>query len=218
MTHRINSWLHFLPVATLLVGTAIFLHAQNREEVVPPRTGLSLFPMQLGNWTGRNETIPTDILEALGPGEFLARDYQRRPNDPPVNLFLAYFPSQRAGDSIHSPKNCLPGSGWVPVQSSRMLLMMREGREIPINRYVVARGTNRLLVLYWYQAHGRAVANEYAAKFFLMADAVRLHRTDGALVRVITPLTAGEGEQAAQERVTDFAREILPLLDRHIPR
>lgn len=217
MSHRLNSWLHFLPVAALLVGTAILLHAQNREEAMPPRTGLSLFPMQLGKWTGRDVTIPTDVLQALGPGEFLARDYQRRPTDPPVNLFLAYFPSQRTGDTIHSPKNCLPGSGWVPIQSSRMLLMIRKGSEIAINRYVVVRGADRLLVLYWYQAHGRVVANEYAAKFFLMADAVRLHRTDGALVRVITPLAAGEGEQAAQERVTDFAEEILPLLDRHIP-
>src|SRR5258708_18382854 len=168
MSQRLSSWLRFLPVAALLAGAAILLHAQSREEVMPPRTGLSLFPMQLGSWTGRNETIPTDVLQVLGPGEFLARDYQRRPTEPSVNLFLAYFPTQRAGDTIHSPKNCLPGSGWAPVQSSRMLLAMPQGRAITINRYVVARGTDRLLVLYCYQAHGRAVANEYAAKFFLM--------------------------------------------------
>src|SRR5258708_6416343 len=168
MSHRLSSWLRFLPVAALLAGAGIFFSSPNRGGGMAPGARRFLFSLPVGRWAGRKKTIPTPVFPGLGPGEFLARDYQRRPTEPSVNLFLAYFPTQRAGDTIHSPKNCLPGSGWAPVQSSRMLLAMPQGRAITINRYVVARGTDRLLVLYWYQAHGRAVANEYAAKFFLM--------------------------------------------------
>lgn len=218
MTARLSSWLRFLAVALLLAGTAIALRAWNRAEILPPHIDLAMFPMQIADWAGRNQPLAADVLDVLGPGEFLSRDYQRRRSDPPVNLFLAYFPSQRTGDTIHSPKNCLPGAGWTPIESERMPLVKPGGGAISVNRYVVAQGIDRQLVLYWYQAHGRSVASEYWAKYYLMADAARMRRTDGALVRIITPMAFGESEYAAQERATEFAGQILPVLDRYIPR
>jgi EpsI family protein len=135
-----------------------------------------------------------------------------------VDLFLAYFPSQRTGDTIHTPKNCLPGAGWTPLESGRVALERPDGPAIRVNRYVIGKGTDHMLVLYWYEAHGRAVASEYWAKFYLVADAIRLNRTDGALVRIITPWLSGENLDTAQQRAVDFAGSILPLLDNYIPQ
>lgn len=218
MTRQMNSWLRFLPVAVLLGGTSILVQARNQKEILPPHEDLALFPFEVGDWEGTNQPLASDILGVLGPGEFLSRNYQRSPKEPAVNLFVAYFPSQRTGDTIHSPKNCLPGSGWTPVESGRMRLTTAGGNAILVNRYVVAQGINRQLVLYWYQAHGRVVASEYWAKLYLVTDAIQMGRTDGALVRLSTPLAFGGDGYRAQERATRFAAQILPFLDSYIPR
>src|SRR5262245_13342178 len=99
-------------VASLLVTTAILLTVRERTEIAPVRESFVSVPHQMGNWVGRDVTIPPDVLQVLGPGDFLLRNYAGSTLEPPVNLFAAYFPSQRTGDTIHSPKNCLPGGGW----------------------------------------------------------------------------------------------------------
>jgi EpsI family protein len=209
----------FLPVALLLIGTAIFLHARARGEIFPPRQPLPSFPLQLGTWDGTDVPIDEDALQVLGPGDFLLRVYQDpQEKQPPVDLFIAYFPSQRAGDTIHSPKNCLPGAGWAPVQSSRMTLSTPKHAPFPINRYVIAKGDARQLVLYWYWAHDRGVASEYWAKYYLVADSIRMNRSDGSLVRLKTVMSPGESTDAAMQRLLPFADRILPLLDDYIPR
>ena len=213
----VSSWRRFVPALALLAGTALLLEARNRAEILPPRMEIASFPKRIGNWVGTDQPIPADVLAVLGPGEFLQRNYQRSPNEPPIGFFLAYFPSQRSGDTIHSPKNCLPGAGWTPIESARMQIVAPGGGSIATNRYVIAKGMDRQLVLYWYQAHGRVVANEYWAKFYLVVDAIRLNRSDGALVRVVTPLGIGESKASAQQRAVEFARTILPALGRYIP-
>ena len=135
-----------------------------------------------------------------------------------MDLFIAYFPSQRTGDTIHSPKHCLPGAGWLPIESQRITISLPGESPHFANRYVIAKGNDRQLVLYWYLAHNRAVASEYWAKFYLVADAMRLNRSDGALFRVTTPLQAGEAADSAQERLLSLAGETTPLLSRYIPR
>ena len=214
-----RSYLRFGLAVVLLAATALFLHARGRYEVFPSRLSLNSFPRQLGDWVGSDVTIPQDALAVLGKGEFLLRTYH---NDslrtPYVDLFVAYFPSQRTGDTIHSPKNCLPGAGWSPVESSRISLSLPGHGPFPANRYVIAKGTDRSLVLYWYWAHNRGVASEYWAKFYLVADSVRMSRSDGALVRVTTPLRSGESPEAAQERLLSFAGEFSPMLNSYIPR
>jgi len=212
-----NSWLRFLLAAALLVAAGLFLQARSRPEVLPTREALTSFPKQVGEWVGQDVRLSPEVLEVLGPGEFLDRVYYRTPKEPYVDLFLAYFPSQRAGDTIHSPQNCLPGAGWTPIEFSRLVLERPGGSPIPVNRYVIAKGSDRLLVLYWYQAHSRVVASEYWAKFYLVADAIRLNRTDGALVRVITPVGRGESQKSVQGRAVEFAQQMLPALDRYIP-
>jgi EpsI family protein len=215
----VRAYLRFGLAVVLLAATALLLQARGRYEVFPPRLPLDAFPRQLGNWVGSDVAIPEDTLAVLGKGEFLLRMYH---NDSGrsryVDLFVAYFPSQRAGDTIHSPKNCLPGAGWSPVESSRISLSLPGQTPFPANRYVIAKSTDRSLVLYWYWAHNRGVASEYWAKFYLVADSLRMNRSDGALVRVTTPLRSGEDLDTAQERLLSFAGEFSPILNSYIPQ
>jgi len=209
----------FLPVAILLAGTAIFLQARSRGEVFPPRQSLQSFPQQLGTWDGTDIAIDEETRQVLGPGDFLLRVYQDQQSpEVPMSLFIAYFKSQRAGDTIHSPKNCLPGAGWSPVQSTRVMLSMPNHPQFPVNRYVIAKGDSRRLVLYWYWAHDRGVASEYWAKYYLVADSIRMNRSDGSLVRVMTDMQPGETADAAMQRLLPFANRVLPLLDNYVPR
>jgi len=214
-----RSYLRFAAALVLLAATAILLHARSRSEVFPPRQPLASFPSNLGPWTGSEIEIPQDVREILGPGEFLLRVY-RNPSaqNAYADLFLAYFPSQRMGDTIHSPKNCLPGAGWFPMESTRITLSLPGLRPFPANRYVIGRGTDRQLVLYWYWAHDRGVASEYWAKFYLVADSMRMNRSDGALVRVTTPLGPEETPEQGQVRLLSLAGQFTPMLNTYIPR
>jgi EpsI family protein len=214
-----NSHARFALALILMLVTALFLQARNRGEVFPSRKPLAQFPEQLGNWSGTDVEITKDIRDILGPGDFLLRVYrdqqERLPN---TDIFVAYFPSQRAGDTIHSPKNCLPGAGWTPIDSARVSLSVNGHAPFPVNRYVIAKGGDRLLVLYWYWAHDRAVASEYWAKIYLVTDSIRMNRSDGALVRLTTPMDPGESVANAMTRLTPFAGQVVPLLNQYIPQ
>jgi EpsI family protein len=209
----------FAIAAALLLATALLLHARNHNEVFPWRQPLASFPSQLGSWRGSDIPISTEVLNILGPGEFVLRDYRDESDrNPEVNLFIAYFPSQRAGDTIHSPKHCLPGNGWSPVESGRIQVSLPGRMPFTANRYVIASGDERQLVIYWYWAHDRAVASEYWAKFYLVTDSIRLHRSDGSLFRVITPLQRGESDAAAEQRLLAFAGNVIPLTGQYVPK
>jgi EpsI family protein len=129
-----------------------------------------------------------------------------------------YFPSQRAGDTIHSPDHCLPGAGWIPTSREVIQLARPDGSSVPVNRYVVSKMGERQLVLYWFQAHGRVVASEWSAKYYLISDSIRMNRSDGGMVRLMTPMLDGESPDAAQARMMKFGSQLLPLLDSYIPR
>jgi EpsI family protein len=207
-----------LLVVTLLASAGLFLHSRSQPELLPPHDALASFPSRVGNWLGTELPLSPDVRQVLGEGDFLVRIYGRRPDEPYIDLFLAFFASQRTGSTMHSPQNCLPGAGWMPVESGRMQLSRPDGRAITVNRYVIAKGLERRLVLYWYQAHGRVVASEYWAKFYLVADAIRMNRSDGALIRVMTPIAQNETLASAEKRGVTFVQEALPLLDSYVPR
>ncbi len=213
-----NSTLRFVLAAALIAAAAILLQARARSEVFPPRLSLKQFPAELGGWTGTDVAIDKDVLEILGPGDFLLRVYQNQQKTPYIDLFIAYFRSQRAGDTIHSPQHCLPGSGWAPVENQRMTLTIPGREPFPANRYLIAKGDSRQLVLYWFWAHDRGVASEYWAKFYLVTDSIKMNRSDGSLVRITTPMYPGETADAAQQRILPFASDVMQSLDSYIPR
>jgi len=211
--------LRFVLAAALIAVTAILLQARTHTEVIPPHLPLSSFPAQLANWDSTEIVQDKQTLEVLGPGDFLERVYQD-PNGkmPSVDLFLAYFPSQRAGETPHSPQHCLPGSGWNPEENVRLTLSLPGHGPFPANRYVISKGDARRLVLYWFWAHDRGVASEYWAKFYLVKDAIQMNRSDGSLVRLVTPMFPGETPDAAQQRILPFTSAVVPLLDDYIPK
>ena len=209
----------FALTTALLITAAIFLQVRGRSEILPSHEPLASLPYQLGPWVGADVPMDREVREILGPGDFLQRFYENTSViQPPVNLFLAYFPSQRDGDTIHSPKHCLPGGGWSPTESSTISITIPGHAPFEANRYVIAKGNDRQLVFYWYSAHDRDVASEYWAKFYLVTDSIRLNRSDGALIRVITPLPPGEDADVGQQRLLSFVENLIPLLDSYIPR
>jgi len=211
--------LRFAATAALMLATAVGLMAHSQNEVFPPRQSLGTLPAEINGLTRHDEVLDAETLEVLGPGEFLDR-YYTNPQEPYawINLFIAYFPTQKMGDTIHSPNHCLPGSGYVPSQRQVVHLPGAAGSSFPANRYIVTKGADRLLVLYWFQAHGREVAGDYQSKYYLIADSIRLHRSDGSLVRFMTPMLDGESASDAQVRVMKVGSQVIPLLDNYIPR
>jgi EpsI family protein len=208
----------FILVVLALAGTAIFLQGRPSREVSVPRQPFNSLPHQLGAWSGAEVPLSSEILNVLGPGDFLSRTYQNSFTSEVVDLFMAYFPSQRAGDTIHSPENCLPGSGWSPLESRQVVLSLPGHAPFRANRYLIGKGEERGIVLYWYWAHDRAEASEYLAKFYLVADSMRLNRSDGALIRVSTSLRIGEGANTAQQRLVAFTGELVPIVNTYVPR
>jgi EpsI family protein len=213
----------FLAAALLIGSAALFLQAHSRSELFPSRLALASFPQQLDSWTGTDVPIDKEVLDVLGPGDFLLRTYtnpqaQAGTPQPNIDLFIAYFRSQRTGDTIHSPKNCLPGAGWAPVRNDRITLSLAGHAPFPANRYIIAKGDSREVVLYWYWAHDRGVASEYWAKYYLVADSIRMNRSDGSLIRISAPMHPGESSDAAEQRLLPFTAALVPLLDNYIPR
>ena len=211
-----------------IVLFVIFLSAtglvasRSRPEPAPGRQPFERFPNQIQTWRG--EPLPpmdAKILAVLGADDILNRVYFGQDRSG-IGLYIGFYNSQRQGDAIHSPMNCLPGAGWEPVSRSHLAIpvAMRDGpTTIDANRYVIQKGINRQLVLYWYQSHGRTVASEYWSKFYLIRDAVRLNRTDAALVRVIVPIDprADNGETMAERQAGDFVRAMFPVLPDYLP-
>jgi EpsI family protein len=208
----------FAIAAILLGAMAVVLQARNGSEIIPPRAPLASFPQTLDGWGSTDAPLTQEVRDVLGPGDFLLRDYRDPASSAGVALFIAYFPSQRAGDTIHSPKNCLPGAGWTPVKADRVTIDVPGHARFEANRYLIAKADERQLVLYWYWAHDRAVASEYTAKLYLVADSIRMRRTDGSLVRISTPLAPGQSVESAEKDLVAWAGKIVPLLNTYVPR
>ena len=211
-------------VTGLLVVQAALLYSAIRPEVVPPSRPLESMPTTLGSWHQvQTGVIEQEVLDVLKADDILNGEYCPSNSTDCTStgvgragLFVASFRTQRNGKTPHSPKNCLPGSGWVPLSSGEIAIDVGRATPITVNRYLIAYGSQRQLVLYWYQSRDRAVANEYKAKFWVMADAVRLNRTDTALVRVIVPVVDRD-EARAHATATDFVKSFYSTLLNYLP-
>ena len=203
--------MRFMPARIVLLLALVFLAralvARVHSAETPLAVPLSTFPRVIDEWRGgENSELAPDVLRVLGADDYLSRMYQASDRGSAVSLYMAFYAAQRAGSTIHSPQHCLPGNGWQPISRGRMRLDTSGGPSI--NRYVVQKRGVRQLVLYWFQGRGRIVASEYANKIYLFADALRLGRTDGTLVRVTTPFVADE--RTAETRAVRFAQALEP--------
>jgi EpsI family protein len=190
----------------------------SRGENTPDHKPLAAFPSQVGSWRTLQEgVIDEQQMKVLRADDTLSRIYSNDGGEQTASLFVAYFRSQRTGQAPHSPKNCLPGSGWVPTASKIIHVPVPgDANPIPVNQYVVAKGDTRSVVLYWYQSSKRVIASEYAAKVYLVADAIRYNRTDTALVRVVVPIREG-GPEASAATAMGFVQALFPELRRYLP-
>jgi EpsI family protein len=205
-------FLRLFVAGLVLVGGIFATHSIRPSTATQQHRALQEFPAVIGVWQSEDLPFSAPVVQEIGVDDYTNREYFG--GEHPVELYIGYYKDQRSGDAIHSPKNCLPGEGWEPVRSTMLQIGSAE-KPVLVNEYIVEKGKSRDLVLYWYQTHGRIVASEYWAKFWLVADGVRNRSTDGAMIRIWT--TAADGEVSAQARATDFARRIYPQVSEFLP-
>jgi EpsI family protein len=208
-----------LVATVVLLAQAAVLRSAMHPEEVPTSPPLSQMPRSLGPWQfQRDGVIEPEVLAILQADDVLSRSYVTA-DGKYADLYIAAFRSQRNGKAPHSPKNCLPGSGWNPLVEDETSIDVGESSPIVVNRYIVANGEDRDLVLYWYQSRGRVVASEYKAKFWVVADAMRYNRTDTAIVRVIVPIDKQQRDtDAAQRTAVEFVKTFYPAIRQILPQ
>jgi len=205
--------------AVVLVQGAAGYFLNTRQEYVPPVKALTSLPTTVEDWFMVKEfPMEPEVQAVLKADDTLSRHYARNGVPAGVGLYVAFFKSQRAGVAPHSPKNCLPGNGWVAEKSTVTYVPM-PGQDKPVeaNYYLIQRGDNKSVVLYWYQSHGRTVADEYKAKYYVINDAIRLNRTDTALVRVTAPVGPG-GREEAEKAAIEFVQKFHGPLSQILPQ
>jgi EpsI family protein len=197
-------------------GLAAF-HISGRQEILPERTRFSTFPTSLADWRGRATLMEPQVEHFLGLTDYILSDYSRK-DGRPVNLYIAYYASQRKGQSPHSPSVCIPGNGWLISKFERTSYSNSDPRiSVPLNRVVIEKNAQKQLVYYWFVQRGKNIENEWWSKWYLLTDAILKNRTDGALVRLTTTIYKNETESEADFRLQAFARDLIPTLSGYLP-
>ena len=204
-------------IGLLLVST-VDLRWIAHGHPVPPRSDFDTFPSQVNDRSGRNlPDLDASVRRVLAADNYLLREYHDDSSGMDMSLFIAYYSSQRSGDALHSPKNCLPGAGWEPVSSGTIRISDPSipGASFDVNHYVIEKNGVQQDVLYWYQAHGRRFASEYLGKIYLAWDGMTKGRTDGALIRITAARTSGNAR--ALPAMVAFAKDLSPILPQFLP-
>ena len=205
-------------LSVVLLAQASLFYGFSRHENIPFHRPLANFALDNPNWILMQDVpIDQDTLDVLKADDILSRIYRNPSTGAVATLFVAYFDTQRTGKAPHSPKNCLPGAGWAPSQSGAVnIAIPGQAEPIHVNRYVVSRGQNQSVVLYWYQTHNRVIASEYSAKIYTVADSIRYNRSDTALVRVVVNVDDGN-VPAAMQAAESFVQAFFDPLKSWLP-
>lgn len=207
-----------IAVGGLIVAIPAVILLGGREEIVPERDRFVSFPRSLGDWKGEISYLEPQIEHALGLTDYVLADY-RNGKTPPINLYIAYYDSQRKGVSPHSPSVCIPGGGWLITDLKRVdITLDGSSTKTPVNRVVISRNSYQQLVYYWFDQRGRKIANEWSLKGYLLADALFQNRTDGALVRLTTPVRDDEDIAAADTRIVSMMKNLASVTPRYLPQ
>ena len=200
------------------VVSGAFAFAPRATPETPMREPYALFPREIAGWTGTTTALEPSVEGVLQADDYLAAFYRNPAEAEPIDLFLSYYDRQTQGSAIHSPSVCLPGTGWEVFEIKRISVDLPGTRwgGVTLNRAVIQKGLEKQLVYYWFEGRGRRVTNDFAAKFYTVADSIRRGRTDGGLVRVITPI-GPDGEAAADRRLQGFLVATIDRLHRFLP-
>ncbi|MDX7950404.1 VPLPA-CTERM-specific exosortase XrtD [Lichenihabitans sp. Uapishka_5] len=207
----------FLATGLLLVLGAVSVTAMpRRAEVIPPRQSFSLFPMQVGSWVGAPQVMGSEFLSMLQLTDYVLADYARPGTDVPVNFYAAYYESQRFGIQSHSPQQCIPGGGWNIETQSLIQIQAEDGTSIPVNRLRIERQGVRQIAYFWFDERGRSMTNDFQLRYYAIHDALLNGRSDGALVRLVTPMVDGD-EAAADTRLQQFFLNVSGVIGKYVP-
>lgn len=210
-----------LACVALLLAFAVYSSTLvERQEHVPLRTGFVQFPLMHEGWIGREDSIAPKVLSNLQLSDYFIANYRQGGDASSINIYMAYYASQRKGASVHSPRSCIPGGGWQIKALSQQLLqysLTAPGETLSVNRLIIQKGNVRQLVYYWFQQRERVITNEYTAKWFIFWDALTKNRTDGALIRVTSVVADGVDISKVDRHLQKFILDFLPLLPTYIP-
>ena len=203
----------------LLIGALFFtINVSDRIEETPDRFRFVSFPSEIDGWPSRKQYLDNGIEQALGLDDYILADYRAPERNRPVNLYVAYYASQRKGVSPHSPRVCIPGGGWLITEFDRIEIdVVGEVEPLPLNRAIIERDSARQLVYYWFDQRGRKISNEYLMKWHLVKDAILINRTDGSLIRLTTPIFEDEDIDTAEKRLQKFIDIVAPNLPDYLP-
>ncbi|WP_372683952.1 exosortase C-terminal domain/associated protein EpsI [Desulfosarcina sp.] len=210
------NWKNTLAATSIMILTFGLLTYFSHPEIIAVNKPFSTFPSQIGQWKGVEERFDEKIYQVLGVDDsFFA--YYRAPHEPWVNLYIGFYASQREGELIHSPKNCMPGGGWNIIEIAIEPLRLNDGAvtDHQIIKLVLQNGSSKQISLYWYQSRGRIISSEYMQKIYLVWDAITRNRTDGSFVRLIAPVVVNEEQTLAT--LKNFARDLFPIIQEYIP-
>ena len=208
---------HTLIASVIMILTMVSLNYISHAEIINPNKPFSTFPKQIGEWKGVESRFDQEIYDVLGVDDSILSNYSTS-DGRHVQLYIGFYQSQKEGDLIHSPKNCMPGGGWNIVQTSLVEIPMQntDSGKAKTIKLILQNGSQKQVVLYWYQSRGRIISSEYLQKIYLVIDAITRHRTDGSFVRLIAPVTNGD-EEKALNTLKDFATQLMPILTEYIP-
>jgi len=204
----------FYIAAALIVIAIFFVQRAPHGKSMPLQQEIFTFPTQIGAWQGGpHQPFEAKIMDILRVDDYLNRYYYDGSGDW-MSLYIGYFRDQISGETIHSPRNCMPGAGWNFTDERNVTLEIAGERPVTVHamRSVLVNGDNRMLTYYWYQSRGRFLTNEYWHKVYMVLDALRYNRTDEALVRVLTPIPKGGNLDEIEARVQEFIRQFTPPL------
>ncbi len=206
-------------IATILmVLGAILINYTSHVEDIPPHRPFSTFPRNIDGWKGRTGRFSDKVYRVLGVEDSYLADYTAQNGDQ-INLYIGYYQSQREGDLIHSPKNCMPGAGWGITDSSLVEIRntARPGNpKVKVIKLILENGSRKQIMLYWFHSRGRIISSEYWQKIYLVMDSVFRHRTDGSFVRLIAPVR-NNNDKAALDNLINFSEQLMPILKEYIP-
>jgi exosortase D (VPLPA-CTERM-specific) len=207
----------FVVSMVVLIATYALSHGIEFREKIPINKSFREFPMAMGEWTGKHQSMDQAMIDALHFSDYIMATYQNKQLQP-IDFYVAYYESQRKGEATHSPETCLPGSGWEFKQSGTTSLDLGGGKSMRVNRALMVKNDYRQLAYFWFPQRGRILTSLPQVKLYAFWDALTKQRTDGALVRVITPVGDGEKIEQAEKRLADFVRVIEPVLEEFIPK
>jgi exosortase D (VPLPA-CTERM-specific) len=203
--------------AVVVIVAVVGMLTPERVDAAPTRQDFTRLSMNEGVWSGRRDRLDGVYLEALKLDDYVLADFNAA-GRPPVNLYVAYYNSQRKGESVHSPRSCIPGGGWrISGIASRDFALAGGAGILSVNRVVIERGDVKQVVYYWFDQRGRVLTNEYLVKWYIFWDSLTRNRTDGAMLRLTVPVRAGHSEADADRTLEEFARTLVPALRPYIP-